>query len=102
MIGFYTRTRYTTRIIFGMRPACFAALSLLFMLMSTSDAQQKKIHEEDECCCSTFDTGQCLNKVSEKVEAELNATYQTARKKQAADGEQLKVAQRAWLAFRKA
>jgi len=66
---------------------------------------QNEQQEEDKCCCTTYDTGQCLIKVSKKVDAELNATYQSCIERWTQDSnsvDALRKAERAWMAYRDA
>ena len=62
--------------------------------------------EETKCCCTTYDMSVCLSKVHDKVDAELNATYQKALSMTKRFGEQdvenLKDAEQKWIAYRDA
>jgi uncharacterized protein YecT (DUF1311 family) len=65
---------------------------------------RKKEQPENSCCCTTYDTGQCLIKVSDGVDAELNNIYQRALKRwsQPELNTALQKAQTAWTAYRDA
>jgi uncharacterized protein YecT (DUF1311 family) len=65
--------------------------------------QQPK-NEEDACCCTTYDANICLSKIEGKVDQELNTVYQSALKRWSTDPEreELRDAQRAWIAYRDA
>ena len=62
--------------------------------------------EETKCCCTTYDTTVCLSKVHDKVDAELNSTYQKAlamtKRFGRQDVEKLREAERKWTAYRDA
>lgn len=80
----------------------FVLLCLLCGLGTRAVAQD----EETKCCCTTYDTSVCLSKVHDKVDAELNATYQKAlaltRRFGSQDVEKLREAERKWTAYRDA
>jgi hypothetical protein len=52
----------------------FVVLSLFVGIGSAAIAQD----DETKCCCTTYDMSVCLSKVNDKVDAELNTTYQKA------------------------
>jgi uncharacterized protein YecT (DUF1311 family) len=82
-----------------------SVLLLGILLCASAVHPQTKEHEEDKCCCTTYDTGQCLIKVSPKIEAELNASYQNALQRWGNDPASLaalRKAERAWIAYRDA
>jgi uncharacterized protein YecT (DUF1311 family) len=60
--------------------------------------------EETKCCCTTYDMSVCLSKVHDKVDAELNATYQKAltmtKRLDSQDVEKLIDAERKWTTYR--
>jgi|ERR1700687_4931336 len=62
--------------------------------------------EETKCCCSTYDMSVCLSKVHDKVDADLNTTYQKAldmtERFGSHDDENLKDAERKWIEYRDA
>src|SRR5438045_643608 len=66
--------------------------------------EQPLKNEEDACCCTTYDTNVCLVKLEDKVDQELNKVYQSALKRWNKDpeSEELRDAQRAWIAYRDA
>ena len=77
-------------------------LSLFIGLGTGSIAQD----EETKCCCTTYDMSVCLSKVHDKVDAELNTTYQKALSMTKRFGDQdvenLKDAEQKWIAYRDA
>jgi len=81
------------------------AVSVVFLsaLTTNSNAQQKQ-QPENKCCCTTYDTGQCLIGVKNKVDTELDDTYQKALKRwsQPKDSSKLEEVQRLWLRYRDA
>jgi len=80
----------------------FCALLLLVALGRGPVAQD----DETKCCCTTYDTSVCLSKIRDKIDAELNATYQKAlrmtKRFGSEDVENLKDAERKWIAYRDA
>ena len=79
--------------------AWWASFALLVYLGASAAAQEQK------CCCTTLDTSICLAKVLKKVDLQLNDTYQKSLKTvedSAQDGQNLRDAQRAWIAYRDA
>jgi len=80
----------------------FGVLLLLVAFRALAVAQE----EETKCCCTTYDTSSCLSKVHDKVDGELNATYQSAviltKKFGRSDVENLRDAERKWVAYRDA
>jgi uncharacterized protein YecT (DUF1311 family) len=79
----------------------FVVIALLASL-GTAMAQD----EETKCCCTTYDMSVCLSKVHDKVDGELNTTYQKALSMTKRFGEQdvenLKDAEQKWIAYRDA
>jgi uncharacterized protein YecT (DUF1311 family) len=77
----------------------FVVLSLLVGIGAAAIAQD----EETKCCCTTYDMSVCLSKVHDKVDAELNTTYQEAlsmtKRFGSQDVENLKDAERKWTAY---
>jgi uncharacterized protein YecT (DUF1311 family) len=75
----------------------------LFLGLGTAAISQD---EETKCCCTTYDVSVCLSKVHDKVDAELNATYQKALSMTKRFGDQdvenLKDAEQKWIAYRDA
>jgi uncharacterized protein YecT (DUF1311 family) len=74
-------------------------------LFSFPALSQAKNNDEDKCCCTTFDTGQCLIRVTQGVDAKLNDAYKKALKKWADRPgviSKLRDAQRAWITYRDA
>jgi uncharacterized protein YecT (DUF1311 family) len=75
----------------------------LFVSIGTASIAQD---EETKCCCSTYDMSVCLSKVHDKVDADLNATYQKAldltKRFGGLDVENLKDAERKWIDYRDA
>jgi len=80
----------------------FVVLSLFVGIGSAAIAQD----DETKCCCTTYDMSVCLSKVNDKVDAELNTTYQKAmsltKRFGSQDVENLKDAERKWTAYRDA
>jgi uncharacterized protein YecT (DUF1311 family) len=76
---------------------------LLLFALGVAAAPQD---EETKCCCTTYDTSVCLSKIRDKVDAELDTSYQQALSMAgrftSADVENLKDAQRKWAAYRDA
>ncbi|PYX91543.1 MAG: hypothetical protein DMG67_09820, partial [Acidobacteria bacterium] len=82
-----------------MMKAWWASFALLVYLGASAAAQEQKY------CCTTLDTSICLAKVLKKVDLQLNDTYQKSLKTvedSAQDGQNLRDAQRAWIAYRDA
>ena len=75
----------------------------LFVSIGTASIAQD---EETKCCCSTYDMSVCLSKVHDKVDADLNTTYQKAldltKRFGGLDVENLKDAERKWIDYRDA
>jgi len=80
----------------------FVVLSLFVGLGTNAIAQG----EETKCCCTTYDMSVCLSKVHDKVDAELNTTYQKALSMTTRLGDQdvdnLRDAEQKWIAYRDA
>src|SRR5690348_6812188 len=80
----------------------FCGLLLLGVIGAVAAAQD----DEKKCCCTTYDTSVCLSKIRDSIDAELNKTYQTAlsmtKKFGREDLENLKDAERKWIAYRDA
>src|SRR5258708_40327913 len=78
---------------------------VLFLLLGIGPDSYSQ-DEETKCCCTTYDTSVCLTKVHDKVDAQMNAIYQRAlgmtKRFGGADIENLKDAQRKWVAYRDA
>lgn len=76
---------------------------LLLLLVANSLAAED---DESKCCCTTYDMSVCLSKVHESLDAKLNETYRRAlnltRRFGNADVENLREAQRKWVAYRDA
>lgn len=74
----------------------------LVVLASVALAQD----DETKCCCTTYDTSVCLSKIHDKIDAELDTTYQEAlsmaKRFTGEDVENLKDAERKWIAYRDA
>ena len=86
-----------------------SALIILFAflgLTSAQDATTKDSEDETKCCCTTYDTSVCLTKVLTRVGEQLNDRYQralkVAKRYTPQDEQNLKAAQRAWIAYRDA
>ncbi len=80
----------------------FAFLAALLVLPVVSVAQQ-----DEACEGTTYDTSMCLLRILKKVEVELNSTYEralTAAKRDytARDVQNLRTAERRWIAYRDA
>jgi uncharacterized protein YecT (DUF1311 family) len=74
-------------------------LPLLFALGAANATRD----DETKCCCTTYDTSVCLSRIHDRVDAELNATYQKAMKGLGnEDLQNLKDAERTWVAYRDA
>ena len=63
--------------------------------------------DEAKCCCTTYDTSVCLTAVRKAVDHELNTTYLQAMEKMkkhytAQDVQNLRTAERLWIAYRDA
>ena len=62
--------------------------------------------EEAKCCCTTYDMSVCLSKVRDKVDAELNTTYEKALRLTQRVGDQdvenLRDAEQKWMTYRDA
>jgi uncharacterized protein YecT (DUF1311 family) len=75
----------------------------LFVSIATAAIAQD---EETKCCCTTYDTSVCLSKIHDKIEADLNTTYQKALDMTKRFGEQdvrnLKDAEQKWTEYRDA
>ena|ERR1700721_2109196 len=52
----------------------FVVISLFVSIATAAIAQD----EETMWCCTTYDTSVCLSKIHDKIEADLNTTYQKA------------------------
>jgi uncharacterized protein YecT (DUF1311 family) len=80
----------------------FLILPLLVAVVAATVAQD----EETKCCCTTYDMSVCLSKIHDKVDAELNTTYQKAlgmtKRLGIQDIENLKDAELKWIAYRDA
>ena len=80
----------------------FVVLSLFVGLGTGVMAQD----EETKCCCTTYDMSVCLSKIHDKVDAELNATYEKALRLTQRFGDQdvenLSDAEQKWIAYRDA
>ena len=80
----------------------FVVISLLVSIGTAAIAQD----EETKCCCSTYDMSVCLSKVHDKVDADLNTTFQKAldmtERFGNQDVENLKDAERKWIEYRDA
>ena len=76
----------------------------MFAQQPQKNSDQPVKNEEDNCCCTTYDANICLSKVQDKVDQELNQTYQSALKRWNEDPnrEELRQAQRAWVSYRDA
>jgi uncharacterized protein YecT (DUF1311 family) len=76
---------------------------LLFVALSIAAPSQD---DETKCCCTTYDMSVCLSKIHEDVDTDLNKTYQKALqltgKFGSTDLQNLKEAQKKWLAYRNA
>jgi uncharacterized protein YecT (DUF1311 family) len=63
-------------------------------------------NEETKCCCSTLDMSVCLSAIHQRVDADLNDTYQRALKSATAltaqDVQNLREAERLWISYRDA
>jgi uncharacterized protein YecT (DUF1311 family) len=85
-----------------MRAVCL----LLWLVAVGSGAEAQDQDEESKCCCTTYDMSVCLSKIHDKIDAELNTTYKTAlsmtKKFGGEDVENLKDAERKWIAYRDA
>jgi len=63
--------------------------------------------DEAKCCCTTYDMSVCFSRIHKQVDAALNTTYQGALKAVTAsytpqDVQNLKEAERTWMAYRDA
>jgi uncharacterized protein YecT (DUF1311 family) len=63
--------------------------------------------DEAKCCCTTYDVSACLSRIHKQVDAGLNTTYQAALKTvtdsyTTQDVQNLKEAERTWIAYRDA
>jgi uncharacterized protein YecT (DUF1311 family) len=80
----------------------FSVFLLLVAFASAGVSQD----DETKCCCTTFDMSVCLSKIRDGVDAELNTTYEKAlamaQRFTSEDVENLKDAERKWIAYRDA
>ena len=76
----------------------------VFAQQPQKNGDQAAKNEEDNCCCTTYDTNVCLSRVQDKVDQDLNRTYQSALKRwnQDPEREELHQAERAWVSYRDA
>ena len=84
-----------------MRMAC--SIALLLVLSTIAFAQD----EESKCDGTTYDMSVCLSKIHKNVDSELNSVYRQALKAfsdnyRPQDVENLRTAQRRWIAYRDA
>ena len=95
LLGYHSRMRCFFLLLF-----CLG----VFAQQPQKNSDQPVKNDEDNCCCTTYDTNICLSKVQDKVDQELNQTYQSALKRWNEDPnrEELRQAQRAWVSYRDA
>ena len=57
---------------------CLFCLTTVVAQQGQTTCDQSVKHEEDNCCCTTYAANMCLSQVQDKVDRELNYTYQSA------------------------